>query len=107
MTETIGLSEEDLRQIRTVLFDHKEVEEAILFGSRAKVTHHAGSDVDIALKGDCVDFQTVLSVSGQLNEESPLPYRFDVLDLKAVNSTELIDHIARVGVTIYPRNQEK
>lgn len=107
MTETFGFTEDDLRQIRTVFFDHKEVEEAILFGSRAKGTHHAGSDVDIALKGDRVDFQTVLSVSEQLNEESPLPYRFDILDLKAVNSCELIDHIARVGVTIYPNSQQK
>jgi predicted nucleotidyltransferase len=105
MTETIGLTEEDLRQVRAVLRDRSEVDEAILFGSRAKGTHHPGSDVDVALKGDRVDFQTVLSISRQLNGESPMPYRFDILDLKAVTSPELLDHIARVGVTIYSKNQ--
>ncbi len=107
MTETIGLTEEDLRQVKTVLRDCSEVDEAILFGSRAKGTHHVGSDVDVALKGERVDFRTVLSISQQLNGESLMPYRFDILDLKSVTSPELIDHIARVGVTIYSKSQHE
>jgi len=74
-----------------------------LFGSRAKGTNKRGSDVDLALEGSDLTFRTVRDVAFLLNEETYLPYRFDVLDKSMISSAELLDHIARVGMLILDR----
>ncbi len=76
------------------------VREAVLFGSRAKETFRRGSDVDLAVKG-CSD-SDVTSLSAALNEETVLSYFFDVVAYEKISSQELLEHIARVGVRIYP-----
>ena len=96
-----GLKNSDLRIIRQALKQHPNVKEALLFGSRAKGTHHPGSDVDIALKGNELR-ETVLKLSIYLNQESLLPYQFDIIDYHTIDNEKLIDHIDRVGVLIYP-----
>ena len=74
-----GLSNEDLRVIKEACAQFAEVNEALLFGSRAKGNYEHGSDVDIALKGENLERATS-RIAGYLNDESPLPYHFDVLD---------------------------
>lgn len=95
-----GLSDKDLKIIKDSLADFPEVQEAFLFGSRAKGNYKRGSDVDIALKGDHLG-KGVTRISGYLNEESPLPYYFDILDYQTIANKELIEHIDRVGLRIY------
>jgi predicted nucleotidyltransferase len=46
-----GLSNKQLEEIISVIQQYPEVEEAVLFGSRAINTFKEASDVDIALKG--------------------------------------------------------
>lgn len=96
-----GLKDSDVKLIRSTLKKHPNITEAILFGSRAKGTERPGSDVDIALKGENLQ-ETVLQVSLFLNQESLLPYEFDIIDYHAIDNQELIDHIKRVGKSIYP-----
>lgn len=98
---TGGLTDRDWQIIKEVFAQFPEVKEAFLFGSRAKGNYKRGSDVDIALKGDHLS-RAVTRISANLNEESPLPYCFDVLDYKAIASIDLLSHIDRVGVKIYP-----
>ncbi len=78
------------------------VKEAILFGSRAMGREKIGSDIDIALKGENLE-SLVYEVSGQLNEETPLPYFFDILDFTSITNEDLIEHINRVGKVIYTK----
>ena len=51
-----GLPEEHIKIILDYIARYSEIEEAVLFGSRALGTYKPGSDVDIALKGNKVDF---------------------------------------------------
>ena len=78
MHSDLGLRESDLKIILDLLQSEKAVEQAIVFGSRAKGNYRNGSDVDIALKGKNLDFRIVSHLSYLLNEETPLPYRFDL-----------------------------
>jgi predicted nucleotidyltransferase len=90
----------ELELVRSLLRQHPEIESATLFGSRAKGTHSDRSDVDLALVG----FLGALgaeAIAAEL-EELPLPYRFDVQALAAITHTPLLEHIARVGMVIYP-----
>lgn len=43
------------------------------------------------------------TISGILNEESPLPYFCDVLDYSLIDNEELKNHIDRVGRLIYKK----
>ena len=57
-------------------------------------------DVDIALFGKDLE-QAVMKISYQLNEESALPYFFDVVDHQSLTKSEFKEHIDRVGVKFY------
>lgn len=99
-----GLSSEEISCVCRVLQTVSSVQQAILFGSRAKGTFQTGSDVDLAVKG-CSDAD-VIALSAALNEETVLPYFFDVVAYEKINSQELLEHIERVGLTIYSIDSE-
>jgi len=96
-----GLGEHDLETLTRMFAMFPEIEEVVIFGSRAKGTYKPGSDVDLALKGKTVTAQTVTNLSMQLNEESLLPYFFDVVNLAELKNEQLAEHIKRVGQTLY------
>lgn len=93
------LTEPQLDLIRGILAQHVEVTGAVLFGSRAKGTASAASDIDLALEG-IDDPLRAEAIANEL-EELPLPYRFDVVALSAIRHDPLREHIARVGVRIH------
>lgn len=95
-----GLTSSELEMIIEVFKSHPQIEEAVLFGSRALKRNRKGSDVDIALKGSSLG-PLVAQVSGILNDEVPLPYFFDILDYEQIINDDLKDHIDRIGKTIY------
>lgn len=101
MDSNLGLRDNDLKIILSLLQSEKAVEQAIVFGSRAKGNYRNGSDVDIALKGKNLDFRIVSHLSYVLNEETPMPYRFDLLNYQTLNNDALKEHINRVGKEIY------
>ena len=94
-----GLTQRELELIRGVLSRHPEVSGAVLFGSRAKGTATASSDIDLALEGIGDQLQAE-AIANEL-EELPLPCRFDVKALSAFRLPELRGHIARVGLRIH------
>lgn len=99
-----GLRDSDILSIRNVLENYPEVEKAYIFGSRAKGNFKNGSDVDIAIEGANVPYDTVVKISGILNEETIMPYMFDVLDYHAINNQDLTDHIDKNGVLFYKKS---
>ena len=101
MTESCGLSQQDLDIVVSVLSEYHQIEEAIIFGSRAKGNFKAGSDVDIAIKGLNLNLDVISQISFTLNEESVLPYKFDILNFHTISSSDLVEHINRVGIIFY------
>lgn len=95
-----ALDPKELALIQGVLQRHPEVSGAILFGSRAKGTANAASDVDLALEGVASSLEAE-AIASEL-EELPLPYRFDVVALATLQSAELRAHIERVGIRVHP-----
>lgn len=96
-----GLSDSDYALIAEAAKQQSEIESLVLFGSRAKGNFRKGSDVDIAVKGLSVTYDSVIRLSDQLNEVLPLPYFFDVLNYNTLSDPELKAHIDRVGLEIY------
>lgn len=92
-----GLTQTDISRITTAIKQFPEIDDALIFGSRAKGTHKKASDVDLAIKGRAVTGETVKRLSFLLNEELPLPYFFDVVHYEALENRQLIEHIDRIG----------
>lgn len=96
-----GLLEADVKMITEVLKKFPQVNKAILFGSRAKGNFKQGSDVDIAIVCKNSEVNIPVAISGLLNEDYPMPYKFDVLDYSTISNDELKSHIDRVGKIVY------
>lgn len=79
-----------------------EIESVILFGSRAIGNFKPASDVDLALKGETTP-NLAGRIRGILDEETTLPYFFDVVDYHSVEKPEFLDHIQRHGIEIYKK----
>jgi predicted nucleotidyltransferase len=102
-----GLLDRDLEHILAAVKSLPEISQLVLFGSRAKGTYKAGSDVDLAIKGAAVSYETALKLAEILNEEKPLPYFFDVVHYEGINEPRLVEHIDRVGVVLYSKEMER
>lgn len=95
-----GLKNRDLYWIRKAIANYPQVEQVLIFGSRAMGNYKTGSDVDLAIKGHQVDRRIVNRLSDDLNEEYPLPYFFDVIHYESITNEDLKAHIDTLGKTI-------
>jgi uncharacterized protein len=102
-----GLKTQDLEFIIKSILEFPEIEKAAIFGSRAKGTYKPGSDIDIAVFGESVTFNTISKLHAILEEESPMPYFIDIFDYSHSDSKELKAHVDRVGITIYEKKQAR
>ena len=98
-----GLLDRDIKEITELFESFPDIEQALIFGSRAKGNYKRGSDVDIALKGSQLSLDTVITVQGILNEDTIMPYHFDVLHYPTLANADLVAHIDRVGVVFYEK----
>ena len=97
-----GISDLDLQEICRIFKSHAEIKRVRIFGSRAKGTFSSGSDVDLSLEGN-IPLQLLRQISAELNQESNLPFRFDLVKYEAIESNDLREHIDRVGITLVER----
>lgn len=97
-----GLSEKTINKINSVFEKHLEIDEVIIYGSRAKGNFREGSDIDITLKGKTISY-TILSKINQEIDDLNTPYLFDISVFETLESNDFIDHINRVGKTFYSK----
>ncbi|MCD4794477.1 MAG: nucleotidyltransferase domain-containing protein [Bacteroidales bacterium] len=100
-----GLKQENLQAIIKVLSSFDEVEEAILYGSRAKETSDPASDIDLTLKGEKLNIRLLNKISWAL-DELLLPYIFDLSLYNQINNPDLLEHIHRIGKLFYSKNNQ-
>ena len=99
-----GLSRQTVERIQGVLAHFPEVVRAVLFGSRAKGTARPGSDIDLALYGEGIDWRLLGRIEDEL-DDLLLPYSFSLLHHDARTDAEMAAHIARVGAPFYQREK--
>ncbi len=96
-----GLTDEQVQQIREILTGYPAVTEALVFGSRSMGNYKPASDVDIALKGN-VSSSIANKIKFILEEETYLPYFFDVIAYNSIDNVKLKEHIDKYGDLLYP-----
>jgi len=96
-----GLPPETIARIHGVLMAHPGIEQATLYGSRAKGNYRDGSDIDLCLVGETITLAEQLKIESEL-DDLLLPYKMDLSRFHALGNPELVDHIRRVGKVFYP-----
>lgn len=100
---SFGLKENAIAKIRSVFSRYPQVEQAIIYGSRAMGRHRNGSDIDLTMVGDGLTHSVQLKIENEL-DDLLLPYKIDLSVMREIDNTELLDHIQRVGIVFYQRN---
>jgi predicted nucleotidyltransferase len=99
-----GLSDKTIATIRSVLSKHPQIEQAILYGSRAKGNYRNGSDIDLVLAGTTLNLSQQFKIELEL-DELLLPYKIDLALLHKIQNPDLVEHISRVGVLFFEKSE--
>ena len=102
MSLQYGLKEETHEKIKAVFVRYAQVEEVVLYGSRAKGNYKPGSDIDFTLKGEELNLKIMNRISLDL-DDLLLPYTFDLSIFSHISNPEFLDHIERVGLVFYKK----
>ncbi|WP_395052879.1 nucleotidyltransferase domain-containing protein [Flavobacterium sp.] len=94
-----GLNQKTIDKINSVFELHSQIEEVLIYGSRAKGNYREGSDIDITLIGKNIELSKINENIDDLNT----PYLFDISIFDKLDSKDLIEHINRVGKTFYKK----
>ncbi|MCK9160001.1 MAG: nucleotidyltransferase domain-containing protein [Bacteroidaceae bacterium] len=97
-----GLSDIVIQDICSVLKKHDHIDEAIIFGSRAKGNYHEGSDIDLAIKGHHISYEELMDINIQIDDLGLL-YGVDVINYNEKTGTPIGEHIDRVGQIFYKK----
>ncbi|MBN1930728.1 MAG: nucleotidyltransferase domain-containing protein [Desulfobacterales bacterium] len=100
-----GLKQITIEKICWIFSKYEQVEEVILYGSRAKGNYRPGSDVDLTLKGKKLNLKVLNKISVDL-DDLLLPYTFDISIYHHITNPDVIEHIERVGKVFYKKNME-
>ena len=97
-----GLPESAIEQICAIFASPREIERAVLYGSRAKGNFKPGSDIDLTLFGTDLTHELLLDLLVEL-DDLLLPWMIDLSLFASLNHPALQEHINRVGVVFYQR----
>ena len=98
-----GLSDKTLNTLDAIFRKYPGINQAIIYGSRAKGNYRKGSDIDLSLKtADNFTFTDLLHIGTDF-DDSDMPYFVDVSIYEKISNPDLKAHIDRVGKVLYSR----
>ena len=97
-----GLKAEVFEAICKIFLNHPEVEKVVIYGSRAKGNYKPASDIDLCLQVANLDLTILNKIFWEL-DDLLLPYTFDLSVYHQLNSQDLLEHIQRIGVLFYSK----
>jgi predicted nucleotidyltransferase len=98
-----GLKEATINKIIAVFGKYTQIDKILLYGSRAKGNYRNGSDIDLTLIGDQLNYSQLSSIESDIDDLF-LPYSFDISIFKDIDNPDLIEHINRIGVVLYEKD---
>lgn len=92
-----GIKEQVLLEIKELAKKYN-IEQVILFGSRARGDFKERSDIDLAIKGG----QAALFMVA-VDEETSTLLKYDIINLNASVQKELLESIEKEGILLYEK----
>ena len=98
-----GLTDNELEKLCNLFRKHEEIEQAVF----VRLTSQKGnfkpfSDIDITLMGDRLTYNTLSSLSDEI-DDLLLPYSVDLSIYGKLKNADLLEHIHRMGIPIFSR----
>jgi predicted nucleotidyltransferase len=97
-----GLNDNIIDILKQQISSFEEIDEAVIYGSRAMNTYRKGSDIDITFKGKNVNNSLINKLLIKI-DDLYLPYRMDFSVFNHISNPDLISHINRVGKLFYKK----
>lgn len=97
-----GLSSYSITKINSVFNQYPDIDEVLIFGSRAKGNYRDNSDIDLAIKGKNINLSILQEIEIKL-DDLYLPNSIDLLIYDNIENLDLINHIKRVGKQFYKK----
>ena len=97
-----GLNDTELQALRTTLASIPEVEEAIIYGSRARGTNRVASDIAITLKVSALTYLQLALLDARI-DDLYLPYFVDLSLFTMLKNPDLLESIDREGKVLYKK----
>lgn len=97
-----GLSERALNTLRTYFAGIPEVEQVILYGSRARGDYHPGSDIDLMLIGSGITPRLLSRMDMEI-DDLLLPWFIQITDRKAIRNAAFLKVVEQEGVVFWER----
>lgn len=102
MLDKTGLTQPQLNRLFNIFKQYPAIAQVTLYGSRAKGTYHERSDIDLVAHGTLLNHHIIAEALLDL-DDSDLPYQIDLQSYHDLNNQKLIEHIDRIGLTIYQK----
>jgi len=96
-----GLTDDVWNRLLGVLTSNKKVKQITLYGSRAKGNYRVGSDIDLCLDAEDLSFAELMALETQV-DDLLMPWKVDISVRQQIDNPDLLSHIDRVGVCLYP-----
>lgn len=97
-----GLSDRSYRELIQILASIPEIDEAIIYGSRARGDYWHASDIDLSLKGKDLTKTNIRVLNDKLYE-SHIPYFFDTNIYSDIRNPAFKANIDRDGKLLFRR----
>ena len=102
LSDMFGLKKTTIERIQKVFQQYPEIEKAFIYGSRAMGNYRPGSDIDLTLLGEQLNYAQFSKIETAL-DDLMLPYSIDLSLFHHIDNQELIDHIHREGKLFYKK----
>ena len=85
---------------------YTDIDEVILYGSRAKGNFKTGSDIDLSIRSASMSLQQLFQLENEI-DDLYLPYKVDISLFRLIENPQLVEHILRVGVSFYKKKSDE
>ncbi len=102
-----GLSDKIINEVQAVLSIFPKIDEALLYGSRAKGNYRDDSDIDIALLGKDLSVENTVKPLISKLEDIDCPHLFDITIYEKIDCPTVKKYVDDWGKIIYKKDQKE
>ena len=84
-----GLLDQTIQKIQGAFKQYPQIENAILYGSRATGNYRNGSDIDLTLCGEGLTHSILTKIDFDL-DDLLLPYMIDISDFSKIGNPDMV-----------------
>ena len=94
-----GLKPDTLERLKAIFQQHPKVQRVLIYGSRAKGNYRDGSDIDLTMQGEELDWRELQMIEREI-DDLLLPYKVDLSIYSQIENKALQEHIKRWGTLL-------